>query len=159
MDPVEADRAADQEDTQADRIRAANGTENNVEVVAGCAPDQCPWCGFRDHTRKVRNKCPQHDLYSGTSHEKGAKVSADWVPGNRQSHNKRRKAPVTPLSVVSAPSDPAFKATQWTEGMGAIQNFIPEKCRVRKQTRVKPSLGWTVDTPPITMFNQFHTVS
>ena len=158
MDDVEADHAAAQEDDHASQIRLTNGNVNDVEIVAGCVPDQCPWCGFRDRKRKTRSKCPQHDLYSGTVHEKGAKISPDWVPGNRQSHNTSRRVAVTPLSVVSAPSDPAFKTTNWTEGMGALENFTPTKCLAQKQTRVKPSLGWTVDTPPITLFNHFHTV-
>ena len=159
MDPLEADRAAAQEDDQAARIRSENGEELDVEIVSGCAPNQCPWCGFADHRRKTKYKCPQHPQYRGSAHAKGDKVSAEWVPGPRESHNVRNKVPVTPLSVVSAPSDKSFKATQWTEGAGALSGFTPEKCRVQKQTRVKASLGWTVDTQPITFFDNFYTVS
>ena len=140
MDAVEADQIASQEDDQTDQLRAKYGNAEDVETVQGCARDQCPWCGFRDHNRKSKYKCPQHPSYDSSynngRYEKGAKVSDDGIPGNRESHKKhrRKKSTVTPLSVLSPPSDPAFKAESWTEGKSALENFTPKQCHVQKQT-------------------------
>jgi hypothetical protein len=163
-DDDEADQDAQREDDRANEImqqqEVVGDPVESSQVLEGCAADQCPWCGFRDHTRKLVNHCPQHDNYRGTKHEKGAKVSPEWVPGNRQSHSRRARPPLTPHSVRSAPTHPDFKPPNnvWIEGTGALANHVPPKCLVGSKTSPKAKHGWTIDTPPITFFNFFHKV-
>ena len=126
MNDIEADQAAAAEDDRASQIREANGNENNVETVQECAVDQCPWCGFRDHTCKTRSRFPQYRSYSDTAYEKDVKVSPDWVPGNRQSHMRRRRSPITPYSVVSAPSDSEFKPKSGQKALTPSRGLHPK---------------------------------
>ena len=152
-----ADMAAQEEDEISDRIRQDDDTPAATE--SGCAENQCPWCGFSDHRRKSKHYCPQHDLYCGTQHQKGDKVSDDWVPGNRKSHETRRRAPLTPHSVRSKPSDPEFKADFWQGGPDALNGHVPAPCTAPRMTLPQcEEQGWTIDTPPIDLFNHFYTV-
>ena len=101
MTAEEADNAAEQEDERAEEIIA---DRTPVEVPAGPSEDdgvivlqenQCPWCGFSDHKRKSKTKCPQHPQYVGDKYTRGAKVVAAWVPGSRSDHKKRARERLT----------------------------------------------------------------
>ena len=158
MTDAEAEQAAEVENEAAESIRETQKTAT-TETVNGCAATQCPWCGFSDHIRKSRHDCPQHPTYCGTNHAKGAKVSDDWVPGNRKSHMKQQKRKLTPFSVRSAPSDITFTVEDWKEGPDALNGYVPPECTAPDMTRPNEAHGWTVDTPPIELFNYFYPVS
>ena len=140
--------------------------EENVVSADGLEDDQCSWCGFRDHVHKTRASCPQHPDYNGTNHEKGDKVSPEWVPGTRASHSSGGQNPrgrMTSTSVRSAPLAASFTTKDWTVGVGALNsrsNFAPKEFTGQSVlTYPKTSLGWTVDTSPRDLVRQFYPVS
>ena len=125
--------------------------------------DQCSWCGFRDHKRKTRKACPQHPDYDGTVYQKGEKISDDWVPGTRDSHNRASRRRLTPTSVRSAPFANSWKEKDWTVGVGAIDGrstFRPKEFTGESAlTYPKASLGWDQDTSPLVLVRQFYPAS
>ena len=125
--------------------------------------DQCSWCGFRDHKRKTRKACPQHPDYDGDVYNQGDKITDDWVPGTRASHNASARRHLTPTSVRSAPLCSSFKVKDWTVGVGSINersNFEPKAFTGRSVlTYPKATLGWTQDTSPRDLVRQFYPAS
>ena len=169
MTTEEADRQAEQEDNVAEEIITSRlpvevpAGPNEADGTVTLRDDQCSWCGFSDHTRKSIAKCPQHPRYNDTKYEKGAKVSTSWIACSRADHKKRsrvrQKEKLTPFSVRCEPSDSAFNTKNWTQGVGALDDYIPPKFEGdHRQTRPKSKHGWTIKTPPIEFFNYFHPV-
>ena len=131
--------------------------EARTDVVL--VADQCNWCGFHDHKCKTRKICPQHPDYDGDVYVKGDQLHDDWVPGPRSSYGTNDRSRLTPTSVWSAPLA-SFKVKDWTVGVGAIDErskFEPKTFTGRSVfTYPKTSLGWTVDTTPDDLVQQFY---
>ena len=169
MSVAEADLAAEEEDQRADLILVSRPADSASATAAiatitvpepvGCPADQCPWCGFKDHTRKSKKSCPQHPDYVGTRYPKGSKVSAEWPSGTRASHLRKPTVPLTPFSVRSAPTHKDFTAKEWVQGTGALTGHQPQACLVGEATVPKACHGWTRHTPPIELFNHFYKVN
>ena len=169
MTNEEAEQQAEQEDNFAEEIITSRlpievpTGSNEADGTITLQADQCSWCGFSDHNRKTKAKCPQHPQYSGNKYDKGAKVSESWISCSRSDHKKRlranQKEKLTPYSVRSEPTDSAFTTKNWTEGIGALDNYIAQKFEGDRQTKPKAKHGWTIDTPPIEFFNYYHPES
>ena len=141
-------------------LQYSGDAESNEQTAVVLDADQCSWCGFRDHKRKTRKTCPQHPDYDGDVYEQGEKLHDDWIPGPRSSHDAQRRPRLTPTSVRSAPLASSFKVKDWSIGVSAIDEsstFEPKQFTGRSLlTYPKRSLGWTHDTPPQDLVQQFY---
>ena len=108
----------------------------------------------------MRKTCPQHPDYDGDVYEKRDKLNDDWVPGPRSSHGTKDRPRLAPTSVRSAPLASSFKVKDWTVGVGAIDErskFEPKQFTGRSVlTYPKRSLGWTVDSTTLDLFQQVY---
>ena len=115
MQSIEQEEALAEELVQ--QSQPTGGPDDDAALPA-LLPDQCSWCGFTDHTRKLRSKCPMHKDYSG-SKPKGVPAFEGWCSMARAEYIKHtgqtrasvqrrtRKPtaePLTPTSVLCAPT-------------------------------------------------------
>ena len=104
---------------------------------------QFSWCGFGDHTRRTRGKCPMHPEYNGPR-TPGVAVSTDWVSMSQAARRRLQRGcgrtsrprvrstlppPRVPTSVVCAPSAASWTATHWAHNTSAFDDgWEPQTC-------------------------------